>query len=179
MLDGVLDQLRVGLHLDLFHHAVFVKFHGARGDLENPSDLPGRASLGDELQHLALPRSQVHILARLLTLPEDRLPRNDRRQIGAPLQGLPDRLEANVRSSSPLESTNSLIRDHLNTCRGQIDQKMLDLIVYSINHKIANRGPYQGTSRWQRLTGKSETTDYAEQILKFAAASDKVDEIAA
>ncbi len=88
-------------------------------------------------------------------------------------------LEGNVRSSSPLESTNSLIRDHLNSCRGQINQKMLDLIVYSINHKITNRGPYKGTSPWQRLTGKTETTDYAEQILKFAVSSTHVDEIAA
>ena len=90
-----------------------------------------------------------------------------------------DRLEDNVRSSSPLESTNALIRDHLNSCRGQITQKMLDLIVYSINHKIATRGPYKGTSPWQRLTGKAETTDYAEQILKFATSSSHLDEVAA
>jgi hypothetical protein len=90
-----------------------------------------------------------------------------------------DRLEDNVRSSSPLESTNSLIRDHLNSCRGQIDQKMLNLIVYSINHKIANRGPYKGTSPWQRLTGKSETNDYAEQIMKLATSSDHADKVAA
>ncbi len=90
-----------------------------------------------------------------------------------------DRLEDNVRSSSPLESTNSLIRDHLNSCRGQINQKMLDLIVYSINDKIANRGPYRGTSPWQRLTGEPETIDYAEQILKFGTSSSHVDETAA
>jgi len=90
-----------------------------------------------------------------------------------------DRLEDNVRSSSPLESTNSLIRDHLNSCRGQIDQKMLNLIVYSINHKIANRGPYKGTSPWQRLTGKPETNDYAEQIMKFATSSAHSDKVAA
>jgi len=109
----------------------------------------------------------------LVKCPELDLPIDKWRQI------VFDRLEDNVRSSSPLESTNSLIRDHLNSCRGQIDQKMLDLIVYSINHKIANRGPYKGTSPWQRLTGKAEITDYAEQILKFAASSTHVDEMAA
>ena len=76
-----------------------------------------------------------------------------------------DRLEDNVRSSSPLESINALIRDQLNSCRGQITQEMLDLIVHFLNHKIAPRGPYKGTSACQRLTGKPEEGTYVEQIL--------------
>jgi len=78
-----------------------------------------------------------------------------------------DELEANVRSSSPLESINSIIRDHLNSCRGQITQELLDMIVYFINHKIASTGPYKGTSACQRFTGKKENGNYAEQILQF------------
>ena len=76
-----------------------------------------------------------------------------------------DRLEDNVRSSSPLESINSLIRDYLNSSRCQITQDVLDLIVYYLNHKIASRGPYQGTSAWERFTGKPEEGTYVDQIL--------------
>ena len=90
-----------------------------------------------------------------------------------------DQLEQNVRSSSPLESTNAVIRDHLNSCRGQITKKNLDMIVYAINHKIARRGPYKGTSPWQRLTGNIEPTDYVEQILKFATSSPSINNLAA
>ena len=78
-----------------------------------------------------------------------------------------DRLEDNVRSSSPLESINSLIRDYLNNCRGQITQEMLDLLVYFLNHKIASRGPYEGTSAWQRLTGEPEQGTYLDQLLEY------------
>ena len=80
-----------------------------------------------------------------------------------------DRLEDNVRSSSPLEAINALIRDQLNSCRGQITQEMLDLIVYFLNHKIAPRGPYKGTSAWERFTGEPEAGTYIEQILGHSA----------
>ena len=78
-----------------------------------------------------------------------------------------DELESNIRSSSPLESINSRIRDHLNSCRGQLTQEMLDLVVYFINHKIVPKGPYKGTSAYQRFTGEEEKENYAEQILRF------------
>jgi len=81
-----------------------------------------------------------------------------------------DRLESNVRSSSPLESINSRIRDYLNNCRGQIDQEMLDLIVYFLNHKVASRGVYQGTSAWERFTGQPEQGTYADQIVQYLTA---------
>ena len=87
----------------------------------------------------------------------------------APAQLVFDRLEDNLRSSSPLEAINALIRDQLNSCRGQITQEMLDLIVYFLNHKIAPRGPYKGTSAWQRLTGEPEEGTYIDQILGYLA----------
>ena len=85
----------------------------------------------------------------------------------APAQLVFDRLEDNLRSSSPLEAINALIRDQLNSCRGQITQEMLDLIVYFLNHKIAPRGPYKGTSAWERFTGEPEEGTYIEQILGY------------
>jgi len=77
-----------------------------------------------------------------------------------------DRLESNVRSSSPIESINSLIRMFLNSSRGQITQATLNLIVYYLNHKIANRGPYKGSSASQRLTGEPEDRTFIDQILE-------------
>jgi len=78
-----------------------------------------------------------------------------------------DRLDDNVRSSSPLEAINSQVRDFVNSCRGQMDQDMLNLIVYFLNHKEANRGPYKGTSPWERFTGEKEAGNYLDQILEL------------
>jgi len=112
-----------------------------------------------------LKQAEEHLfLAACLQLPE----------YEAVKQKVFDELEANVRSSSPLESINSLIRDHLNSCRDQLTQELLDMIVYFINHKIVSTGPYKGTSACQRFTGKKEKGNYAEQILKFW--QDKQDE---
>jgi hypothetical protein len=76
-----------------------------------------------------------------------------------------DRLDSNVRSSSPIESINALIRDSRNNSRGQVTQAMLDRIVYYLNHKVASRGPDRGTSAWERLTGESENGTVIDQIL--------------
>jgi hypothetical protein len=88
------------------------------------------------------------------------------------------RLEENVRSSSPIESINSLVRGYLNNSRGQITQNALDMIVYHLNHKVVNRGRFKGTSAWERLTGKPEEGTSIEQILEYARKADasKTDE---
>jgi hypothetical protein len=78
-----------------------------------------------------------------------------------------ERLEDNVRSSSPLESVNSRIRDFLNSSRGQITQETLDLIVFFLNHNVSPRGRFKGSSAWQRLTGKPETGTYLDHLLGF------------
>ena len=82
-----------------------------------------------------------------------------------------DRLDDNVRSSSPLEAINSQIRDFINSARGQISQHMIDLIVFFLNHKISSRGPYKGTSRYQRFTGQELDMDCLQHILQHAAQS--------
>jgi len=80
-----------------------------------------------------------------------------------------ERLNDNVRSSSPLEAVNSQIRDFLNSARGQLTQEMLNLIAYFLNHKVATRGPYKGTSPYQRFTGKKEDIDCLDQLLEAVA----------
>ncbi len=80
------------------------------------------------------------------------------------IYNLIEELENNVRSSSPLEAINSIIREYLNSSRGQVTQDMLNLIAYYINHKISSRGRYKGTSAHQRLTGE-KTEDVIYKIL--------------
>ncbi len=82
------------------------------------------------------------------------------------------RLEENVRSSSPIESINSLIRGYLNNSRGQITQEALDMIVYHLNHRVADRGRFKGTSAWERLTGIPEKSTSIEQILEYVKPAD-------
>ncbi len=80
-----------------------------------------------------------------------------------------NRLEDNVRSSSPIEAINSQIRDFINISHGQITQNMLNLIVHFLNHKRASRGPYRKTTPWERITGNKEDNDWLEQLLKLTA----------
>jgi len=79
------------------------------------------------------------------------------------------RLDSNVRSSSPIEAINSQIRDYLNSSRGQITRETLDMIVYFLNHKVASRGAYKGTSAWERLTGEHEKGTVVDQIVQYSA----------
>lgn len=78
-------------------------------------------------------------------------------------------LDSNVRSSSPLEAINSIIRNHLNACRGQITQESLTMLAFFLNHRRATRGKYAGSSPYERLTGMREDGSPVEQILKLAA----------
>ena len=80
-----------------------------------------------------------------------------------------DRLEDNVRSSSPIEAINSQVRDFINSARGQITQNMLNLIAYFLNHKRATRGPYKETTPWERFTHTKENGNYLEQLLTLTA----------
>jgi hypothetical protein len=80
------------------------------------------------------------------------------------------RLDGNVRSSSPVESINALLRDYLNNSRGQISQEILDLLVFYLNHRVQGRGKYKGTSAYERLTGIPETGSVIQQILSYGYA---------
>lgn len=75
-------------------------------------------------------------------------------------------LGSNVRSSSPLEAINSIIRRYLNACRGMTTQGALNMLAFFLNHRVANRGKYAGTSPCQRLTGVAEKGTPIEQILQ-------------
>lgn len=64
-------------------------------------------------------------------------------------------LEAEVRSSSLIEKVNAPLRPLLETCRGQVDQPMLDLFASVPNHRRFVRGKRAGKAPIDILTGKA------------------------
>jgi hypothetical protein len=65
-----------------------------------------------------------------------------------------DKLDTIVRASSLVEMVNSLIRPYLNSCKGQITQETLNLIMFYHNHRRYKSGKRQGKAPLELLTGK-------------------------
>jgi len=65
-----------------------------------------------------------------------------------------DKLDAIVRASSLVEMVNSLIRPYLNSCKGQITQETLNLIMFYHNHRRYKSGKRQGKAPIEILTGE-------------------------
>ena len=58
-----------------------------------------------------------------------------------------DKLDSIVRASSLVEMVNSLIRPYLRSCKGQITQEALNLIMFYHNHRRYKSGKRQGKAR--------------------------------
>jgi len=65
-----------------------------------------------------------------------------------------DKLDTIVRASSLVEMVNSLLRPYLNSCKGQITQATLNLIMFYHNHRRYKSGKRQGKAPMELLTGK-------------------------
>jgi len=65
-----------------------------------------------------------------------------------------DKLDSIVRASSLVEMVNALIRPSLNSCKGQITQETLNLIMFYHNHRRYKSGKRQGKAPIELLTGK-------------------------
>jgi len=65
-----------------------------------------------------------------------------------------DKLDSIVRASSLVEMVNGLLRPPLNSCRGQITQETLNLIMFYHNHRRYKSGKRQGKAPIELLTGK-------------------------
>ena len=94
-------------------------------------------------------------------------------KLSANIEELLAELDANVRSSSPLEAVNSVIRNSLNSCRGQVTQEALTMLACHINNKRATRGKYAGTSPYERLTGKVANESSIRQLMRLSTRDDK------
>ena len=65
-----------------------------------------------------------------------------------------DKLDTIVRASSLVEMVNGLIRPYLNSCKGQITQETLNLIMFYHNHRRYKSGKRQGKAPIELLTGE-------------------------
>lgn len=65
-----------------------------------------------------------------------------------------DKLDSIVRASSLVEMVNSLIRPYLRSCKGQMTQEALNLIMFYHNHRPYKSGKRQGKAPIELLSGK-------------------------
>jgi hypothetical protein len=82
-------------------------------------------------------------------------------------------LDAEVRSSSLVENVNSALRPLLATCRGQVDQELLELFAYVHNHRRFRRGKRAGKAPIEILTGKEMEKTWLESLLEPASGCER------
>ena len=79
----------------------------------------------------------------------------------APLKTLVfEKLDSIIRASSLVEMVNSLIRPYLNSCKGQISQEALNLIMFYHNHRRYKSGKRKGKAPMELLTGEALEADW-------------------
>ncbi len=72
-----------------------------------------------------------------------------------------------IRSSSLVENINSALRPLLATCRGQVDQDMLELFAYGHNHRRFVRGK-RANRRRSRSNRKELEKTWLDSLLEMA-----------
>lgn len=77
-----------------------------------------------------------------------------------------EKLDSIVRASSLVEMVNSLIRPSLNSCKGQITQEALNLIMFYQNHRRDKSGKRQGKAPLELLTGEPLEAQWWELFLQ-------------
>ena len=80
-------------------------------------------------------------------------------------------LNGMVRTSSLVEMVNSQIRPYLNSCKGQITQEHLNLIMFYFNHHQYKSGKRKGKAPIELLTGTKLEGDWLERILETISQS--------
>ena len=75
-----------------------------------------------------------------------------------------DKLDSIIRASSLVEMVNGLIRPYLNSCKGQITQETLNLIMFYHNHRRYKSGKRQGKAPLELLTGEPLETPWWELL---------------
>ena len=77
-----------------------------------------------------------------------------------------DKLDSIVRASSLVEMVNSLLRPYLNSCKGQITQEALNLIMFYHNHRRYKSGKRQGKAPLELLTGEPLEAQWWKLLLQ-------------
>ena len=82
-----------------------------------------------------------------------------------------DKLDSIVKASSLVEMVNSLIRPYLNSCRGQITQETLNLIMFYHNHRRYKGGKREGKAPIELLTGETLEADWVDLLIQHQQAA--------
>ena len=77
-----------------------------------------------------------------------------------------DRLDSIIRASSLVEMVNSLLRPYLHSCKGQITQETLNLIMFYHNHHRYKSGRRKGQAPLELLTGKPLPAQWWELLIQ-------------
>jgi hypothetical protein len=92
----------------------------------------------------------------------------------APLQALVfERLDAVLRASSLVEMVNSLLRPYLHSCKGQITQETLNLILFYHNHHRYQSGKRKGKAPLELLTGQPLPGEWWELLIQQVQEAEK------
>jgi hypothetical protein len=77
-----------------------------------------------------------------------------------------NKLDSIVKASSLVEMVNSLLRPYLNSCKGQITQETLNLIMFYHNHRRYKSGRRQGKAPIELLTGETLQGDWVDVLMQ-------------
>jgi hypothetical protein len=77
-----------------------------------------------------------------------------------------EKLASIVQASSLVEMVNSFIRPYLNSCKGQITQETLNLIMFYHNHRRYTGGKRQGKAPIELLTGEALEADWVDLLIQ-------------
>ena len=77
-----------------------------------------------------------------------------------------EKLDAIVQASSLVEMVNSFIRPYLNSCKGQITQETLNLIMFYHNHRRYKGGKRQGKAPIELLTGATLEAEWVDLFIQ-------------
>lgn len=83
-----------------------------------------------------------------------------------------DELNSIVQSSALVECINSIIRPYLDTCKGQVTQEALNLIMFYHNHRRYVAGERKGKTPVEILTGKKQEKDWVELLFEVVEEKD-------
>jgi len=76
-------------------------------------------------------------------------------------------LDKIVQSSACVENINSIVRTFLNSSRNNINQEMLNLIMFYLNHRRYKAGKRKGKTPMELLTGKKQEKNWLEMLLEI------------
>jgi len=71
-----------------------------------------------------------------------------------------------IQASSMVETINSIIRPYLNTCKNQISQALLNLIMFYHNHRRYRAGKRKAQTPMELLRGKHQTSDWLDLLME-------------